>query len=165
MTVSGIYTPAEKDVTPSGHGPSAIGCADVVKVSDIQPSLRSLFLEVYLDGVNEFGFHALPLFTTSIPSEDLPCVAQALADQDLGFGQQIFDEAEKIGHEATHSVVTRWTVSRDSEWGDEWELVGVDELLTGLICGTPDEQRLLQREALAEAPSSAEGVDNKDRAP
>lgn len=130
----------EKDSvsTASDHGSSLIGCADVGKIKE---ALNALYLQVFIDGVNEHGFHVLPLSSTSIAYEDLPCVEQLLDDQSLGFAQQIIEESDRLGYETSHCVVTRWTCSRDHEWGDEWELVGVDALLTELICGTPDEQR------------------------
>jgi hypothetical protein len=129
----------DNGVTASDHGSSLATSSR--SEEKIKEALRSRFLQVYLDGVNEFGFHVLAMSTTSIPPDQLVEIAEVLRDQDLGFGQQIFDEAEKLGHEAGQAVVSRWTSSWDPEWGTEWELVGVDQLLTELICGTADEQR------------------------
>lgn len=97
---SGIYTPADKDVTARATGATPIGSADVVEIAIVHDA-RGIVC-VYLGDYRICGRKPVP--------------------------------------------GSRWTTFK----------VGVTDINHAIS---------LQREALAETPSSAEGVDNKDSAP
>lgn len=131
---SGIYTPADKDVTPSGHGPSAIGSADVV-------DWRERYFEAR-DALFQFNYPPDPKLLREIANE--------------------IDCGNDCEHGNTEWDTNAHTCSRsDRKEGCAGEKAWCLRQFADAI----DVRASLQREALAEAPSSAEGVDNKDRAP
>ncbi len=129
---SGIYTPADKDVTPSGHGPSAIGSADVAR-------------EV---AVESFAHMVASLVHAAMGHKHVTVDALKERLAELGHPSTLFVDHVLAAH-CAHLV-------RLSQLSDIAHVLDVSIDLTVTS---------LQREALAEAPSSAEGVDNKDRAP
>jgi hypothetical protein len=103
--------------------------------------LNSSFFCVFLDGRNEHGSHVVEMPGSNITPDDAKDLVAVLNDQDLGFAEQIIKDAESLGHEVGHCVVTIWDLTHDPEWGVECEYRRISPVLTNLMVGTPDEQR------------------------
>jgi hypothetical protein len=161
---SGIYTPSENDVTAQRQALSPIGFADVVKHT---PTPWALDTREFSD----WGWIVGPdgLLVTST------CVGARYTEEE--------------GNEARRNKTTPPTVAANADLIIK-AVNSHDALINTLASlvahlerqpyrdsaglrpnASPQFERAkalvssLQREALAEAPSSAEGVDNKDRAP
>jgi hypothetical protein len=105
---------------------------------------RKPFLTVFLDGRNGHGSHVLPMPGDSIGNErHLRDIQAFLEDQDEGLAERVICEAESMGFEISHCVVTMWRHTDDSDFpgNDYFEYVCVSELLTELFCGSAVEQR------------------------
>ena len=151
MTVSGIYTPADEDVTPSGHGPSAIGSADVVKHTPTPwradgPPPWTHYGEKWRAKHLVLGADGQVVANTYTEAERDP---EADANTSL-IVAAVNAYAQMI--KALRKIADLRYVEDANEPFDE-ALDIADAALASL-----------QREALAEEPCS-EGVDNKDRAP
>ena len=110
----------------------------------IKEDARLPFLTVFLDGRNEHGSHVLPMPGDSIGNErHLLDIQNDLEDQDEGMAERIISEAESLGFEIGHCVVTIWrhVDGADFPGNDYFEYVSISEALTVLFCGSPAEQR------------------------
>ena len=121
----------------------------------IKEDARLPFLTVFLDGRNEHGSHVLPMPGDSIGNErHLLDIQNDLEDQDEGMAERIISEAESLGFEIGHCVVTIWrhVDGADFPGNDYFEYVSISEALTVLFCGSPAEQREdFERAAKSEA--------------
>ncbi len=91
------------------------------------------YLSVFLDGRNEHGTHVLTIPGNAV-GDGLLEIETILADQGGGIAEQIFKEAEALGHVAGEFAVTVWhwngpQIERDFPCGE-----GFDES-TGITYG------------------------------
>ena len=113
-----------------------------MNISQIKESIRKPYLSVFLDGRNEHGSHVLTIPGASI--DDTGDIIDQLADQDGGLAEEIISDAETLGHQVGHFIVTAWRYQHDEHVYFEYE--GVDPVLTELMHGTPTEQSAALRE-------------------
>ena len=111
-----------------------------MQIEDIRSHLQEPFLAVFLDGRNEHGSHVLPMPGDRIG--DLGEITGLLESQDDGVAEQIITDAEGLGFEICHCVVTVWRQDCVGDGASSyWEYVEIDPILTDLLYGTPESQR------------------------
>ena len=110
-----------------------------MQIEDIRSHLQKPFLSVFLDGRNKHGSHVLPMPGDRIG--DLDEITSLLESQGDGVAEQIISDAEGLGFEINHCVVTVWGHERaDNGAPTYWEYVEIDPILTDLLYGTPESQ-------------------------
>ena len=109
------------------------------------------YFSFYMDGRNEHGTHLLEGGATNILNTET--ILDVINDQHLGLAEKIFASAERLGHEAGHTVVTEW------EWdksGDYWGYGGINTALTEVFYGDTAEQKAKLSQYLLEEAGTAD---------
>lgn len=134
-----------------------------MSVASVRKLLGQSFQTVYLDGRNEHGSHVVLQRGDNI--DDAEALATELNDQEDGPAERILTDAESLGFEIGHFVVTIWRwnapetdhdfpcgqgfdAASGIEYGARtleiapgyWEYERIDPTLTMLFCGAAEDQ-------------------------
>lgn len=123
-------------------------------LQEMQRDARQPFFSFWIDGRNEHGTHLLSIPGSSIDDpQHCKDILSQVDDQDEGLAERIVRDAEAMGFETGHGIVTIWKHEYDGggpEGYDYFTYERVSWPMTALLFGTPDEQRAKYEAGMAE---------------
>jgi hypothetical protein len=128
------------------------GCLGMWR-DEMRADAQRPFFSFWIDGRNEHGTHLLSVPGSSIDDpQHCKDILSQVDDQDKGLAERIVSEAERMGFEVNHAIVTIWKHESDGggpEGYDYFTYEHVSWPLTVLLFGAPDEQRAAHEKASA----------------